>query len=69
MLIFGIDVFLMFVFGLLCVILITLLCRRMQVSSSEGRAAVLSSFITACAMVLCYVIMALVLDNVVGVYW
>ena len=69
MLNFGVDVLTMAFLGMLCVVLCTLTCRIMQVPSSEGKAAVLSSAIVASAMVVGYVIMACVLDNVIGIYW
>lgn len=69
MLVFGVDVVALFVIGVVCVLLVALFCKTMCVDESCGVMSIVSSALTAITMLFCYVIMARILDGVLGIMW
>ena len=69
MLYFGIDTVTLAAIGTLCVLVVAFACKEvLRVTSTEGRLCIASSAFTAIVMLIAYVVMARVLDNMVGVY-
>lgn len=68
MLIFGVDVVVLCVIATLCVVIVTLFCWG-RVTEADGRLAVASAVFTSLVMLIGYVIMARVLDNLIGINW
>lgn len=65
MLYFGLDVLSMGAVGVLVIIVVYLFCLN-RVTDTDGRSAVLASAFTVVVMLVSYVIMAHVLDSIVG---
>ena len=66
MLLLGIDVVILSTFGLLLVLVSYLVSRLLVLTEDAGRAAMLSTLMTAASMVLFYVFMYKVLDAIVA---
>lgn len=63
----GIDVMILAAFGCVLVVMSYVLTARL--SEAEATASVTSTAATALLMVVAYVVMAGVLDMIIGVYW
>ena len=65
---FGIDVVILGTIACCCVVAIYLFCKN-RVEETDGKLAVFASAITASILLASYVIMARVLDSLIGIYW
>jgi hypothetical protein len=66
MITFGIDVIILAMFGLALVLASYIAAVLVPLSQEGGMAAIVSTAITAISMIVAYIIMAHVLDNVLG---
>lgn len=62
----GIDVTIMAAFGILLVMASCVMASLLPMSQEQGDAVVIATAMTALAMVLAYIVMAYVLDAMVG---
>lgn len=62
----GVDVVILSLFALVCIIASIVTCGLIPLAKEEGDAAVMATAITAVAMVIAYIIMAGVLDSMLG---
>ena len=69
MLNFGIDVVVMSSIALVCLLFTYVICKAMAMVREDGMAALTASFATGVVMVVGYVIMAAILDAMLGVTW
>lgn len=68
MLNFSIDVTIMSCLSLLCLAVTYIACHG-RTTEADGRAAMIASAFTAMVMFVGYIVMAHVLDSVIGIYW
>lgn len=68
MLNFSVDVIVMLCLSLLCLAVIYVVCHG-RTAEADGRAAMIASAFTATVMFVGYIVMAHVLDNIIGIYW
>lgn len=64
----GFDVATLSVVALACVTLTYLFCKN-KVEETDGKLAMLASASTGLVMLVSYIIMAHVLDSLIGIYW
>lgn len=69
MVVVGIDVLIITAVGLLCNLGVVTFCTPERMTKREGDAAIAASMFTSIAMTIGYVLMAKVLDAVIGIYW
>lgn len=65
---FSVDVVVMLSLCLLCLAVTFIVCLG-RTTEADGKAAMLASTFTAVVMLVGYVIMAHILDNLIGIYW
>ena len=63
----GVDVLILLTLGMLCAGVVTLFCWN-RIPTEEAEAAIMASLFTVTIMVIGYVIMARVLDGMLGPY-
>ncbi len=68
MLNFSVDVTVMLCLSLLCLAVIYIVCHG-RTTEADGRIAMIASAFTAIVMFVGYIVMAHVLDSVIGIYW
>lgn len=66
MLVFGIDVIILAIIGMMLTAASYVMARLVPLSQEEGVATVMATFVTASLMVIAYVVMAEVLDMMLG---
>ena len=69
MLIFGIDVVVMSIVALVSVCFTYIICKTMGMTREDGIVAVTTSFITGAVMLISYIVMAAILDAMLGATW
>lgn len=67
--ILGVDIIVMALVALLCGAVCFLICVATGVSEEIGNAVMLATSSTAALMFVCYIIMARVLDTIIGYWW
>lgn len=69
MLVLGIDVTIMCVTGLICIIGVGILAWKNGLDEEHAELVIGTNAITAAIMIVSYIVMACVLDRVIGIYW